>query len=78
MEVSLKLETWKIVKDKETKAVSLAGEYTIEAMGMTIAKQSFNSDYSSVKFPFSANLVQRIQDLEKDILSEINGLVKPS
>jgi hypothetical protein len=77
MEVSFKIEKWSIRKDEKTHLPIITGQYSLEAMGKTVAKQSFNNEYGSdVQFPFSMSLTQKIQDIEKEIIEEIHKLVK--
>ena len=51
MEVSIKLKSWKIKQDADSKLPVVEGEYSIEMNGVSIADQSFNS-YSGKKIPF--------------------------
>lgn len=71
MEVKFRLKAWRVEQDEKTKTAKIKGEYALEAMGKLIATQTFNGDYSSLDFPFSGDLMQRVSALEKEIINEI-------
>ncbi len=71
MDATLKLKSWKIVEDEKTKLPKVKGEYDITAMGKVIATQAFNGDYGAIEYPFSLALMQKIQAIGKEIISEI-------
>jgi len=73
VEVELKLDSWQIELDQKTKQPKIVGKYLIEAMGKTVADQSFNGSYGGLKFPFSGDLVKKVEGLEKEILAEIKA-----
>lgn len=75
MEVELKLEKWRVEADKETKTPVVKGNYNVLMNGTSIAMQDFNGDYNSKKIPFSGDVIQKIIEVEKLIVGEIQKLL---
>ena len=77
MNVKLKLVNWKIGENEDKKQVApiISGDYKIKCGAKTIAKQSFNSGYGSIDFPFSSELISKIEELQKEIAKEIETTI---
>ncbi len=71
MEVSLKLEEWKISRDENTRLI--VGQYSIWSGSTKISSQQFNEKYSDVKLAFSTDLIAQVELLEERIQKEITG-----
>lgn len=76
MDIKIELEKWSIKTEEKSNAPTIVGEYNVRMNGKTIASQSFNGDYSSMKIPFSNDLTQKLMSLEKEIVDELMTLIK--
>jgi len=72
MQVELKVNDWSIqAPTKNEKYPTIVGEYKVMMAGKSIASQSFNSEYGKTKISFSSDLINKIIELEKEIVDEI-------
>lgn len=70
MEIALSIEKWEYVNTEAKRTI--AGSYAMKAGLTIIANQAFNNDYSdSIKYVFSSDLMNRMEELTIDIQNEI-------
>lgn len=73
--VTVSVENWHIGEVKEKRTI--LGSYKIKVGGFTFATEHFNGEYSSVKLPFSPELMEEVSKVSEKIVSEIiNFFVK--
>ena len=64
------------VKDWKIKEGQLQGTYAVLVNGKEVAKQDFNTGYSSDKqYAFSADVIAKAQEIGKQLETELNSLL---